>query len=539
MVYKNLGHFHSPKSMTSAAITIQRAWRNCEGLISLGNQLDCECFENLRDDKPALVHFGSFATPEKISVFQRWMKKLLVRTKVLDAEILALDNNLIMCFFIDANEDRFHGADALILAADLLVTDVLDMALGYFDVIRELEKRIRAFLVEYATWSEVSSVGFLSQLRNDVIVTVYYAARPATIDDDIRSQEKLRRLMVMYTVMYRDASKFRSSPVYLAIILARRSTFCKSVVSQAKMLHQMVIEDNVDFNIPLEKSIPELVSKHSSGGKIIDSQALRDDVMCVLVCAVDDGDILEIIADTCHEARHFPGDVFAERVMVIVLHIMSNSPRLEQVNLEWDAKKSTRPLDALVYSVRVLRNVIENEVVDVVSQTLPQYFDNDNKIPNVLALSVLKITDTTLTSLWIASCLCARSKKEIGALAAGNPFVLLEFFNTSVLKLVIDNTTPDLLDLERLPEFLLHDRERLVVVRLELSFGVFTPRVLMEYINADRWMGKYKPGPSFLDAVEKFRKILVFCRWVHGDFVCKLIVGMANAMTDSSKSDGA
>ena len=136
---------------TSAAITIQRTWRNFEGIVALGKKLDCECFENLRDDKPELVHFESFATKEKISVFQLWMKKLLARANVPDAEILALDSNLTMCFFIDANEGRFSGADALVLAADLLVTDLLDLALGYFDVAGELERRVRNFLVEYST----------------------------------------------------------------------------------------------------------------------------------------------------------------------------------------------------------------------------------------------------------------------------------------------------------------------------------------------------------------------------------------------------
>lgn len=522
---------------TSAAITIQRTWRNFEGIVALGKKLDCECFENLRDDKPELVHFESFATKEKITVFQLWMKKLLARANVPDAEILALDSNLTMCFFIDANEGRFSGADALVLAADLLVTDLLDLALGYFDVVGELERRVRNFLVEYSTWSEVSVAGFLRQLRNDVIVTICKCVRRPAATELLVLQFK--RLMIMYTRMDRQASNFMSSPVYMAILLASRSIFSRPVVSQGRMLHEVVIEENVDFSIPLEQSIPELISKHSKSGEIVDTQAFRDDVLCVLVCAVNDGDTLERIADTCHETRLFPGGVFAERVMVVVLQIMSSSPRLDQINREWGAKKSTRPLDALVYSIRILRNVIENEAVDLVCQTLPQYFDNDNRIPNVMAYSVLQVANTTLTSLWIASNFGVCSKKEIGALAAGNPFVLLDFFNTSVLRLVLENATTDLLDLERLPEFLHYDRERLVLVRLELSLGVFTPRVLMEYINSERWMGKDTPGPSFLEIVEKFRKILVFCRWVHGDFVCKLIVGMANAMSDSSKSDGA
>ncbi len=481
----------------------------------------------LRDDKPESVHFGGFAVPEKISVFQLWIRKLLLRTNVQDAELLACNHRLMMCWFVAANEDRFRGADGLIIAADILVTDLLDMVLGYFDVIRELENRIRTFIVEYTQWHQASAVGFFRELRTEVIVTIYNCVRRPAVAEILML--KFRRLMIMYSMMdNRSASEFKSSPVYRAILLASRSSYFEPVVSQGKMLHEFVIEDDYDFTIPLEKSIPELASKHTKDGSIIDTPALRDDVMCVLVGAVDDGMLLERIADTCHEARHFSGVEFSERLMGILQYIMSNSPIWERVSLEWEAKKSTKPLDALVYSLRVLRNTIENEAVDLVHQGLPQFFDNDNRIPNAMAFSVLQVRKTVLTSAWITSALSVCSKDEVGALSVGNPFALLDFFNTAVLRLVLDNTD-DLLDPARLPEFLHYDRERLILVRLELSLCSFKPKVLMEYINSERWMGDGIPGPSFLGMVEKFRKILVFSRWVHGDSVCPLIVGMARA----------
>jgi hypothetical protein len=73
-------------------------------------------------------------------------------------------------------------------------------------------------------------------------------------------------------------------------------------------------------------------------------------------------------------------------------------------------------------------------------------------------------------------------------LSKGNPFVLLEFFNQSVLDMVVlEASNEDFLTEIKIPEFLRLDREKLTEIRLDLSTCDFEPKHLMEIINSSKW----------------------------------------------------
>jgi hypothetical protein len=182
--------------------------------------------------------------------------------------------------------------------------------------------------------------------------------------------------------------------------------------------------------------------------------------------------------------------------------------------------------------VRVLRNLLENRTLDVVRQTLPRDFDFDRHALGGSVFAAMKVDKSRRTRAWIASSLQYRSDDEISALCIGNPYATLEFFDTSVLRLVTD-CSMDFLTEDVIPEFLYRDIARLVAIRLELSLVSFDPWALMEFVNSRKWIGSRPPSSSLVDVMEKLRKILLVNRWLHSDSIRPLIGKLARDEMDS------
>ena len=107
---------------------------------------------------------------------------------------------------------------------------------------------------------------------------------------------------------------------------------------------------------------------------------------------------------------------------------------------------------------------------------------------------------------------------------------LLEFFNQSILEMVVNKNTiigETFLTEEKLPEFLRYDRAKLIDIRLDLSTCDFDLRHFTELVNSGKWMGSSTCTLTLVHASDKLRRILQLNRYFHGQGVCRSIVEMA------------
>lgn len=232
--------------------------------------------------------------------------------------------------------------------------------------------------------------------------------------------------------------------------------------------------------------------------------------------------------------------IFSTRIVEMLMDLLlANAPSFaDRVNTVWKKLKDSRPLMALVFAVRVLRNMLDNADVDYVRQRM-RFFMVDNN-PTAAAFSVMQVTEHERTMKWIDHCIRnVQDQNILIHLSKGNPFVLLEFFNQSVLDMVVVTTNleasnEDFLTEIKIPEFLRLDREKLTEIRLDLSTCDFEPKHLMEIINSRKWKNEVashhneeKCPAVIFQASEKLRRILQLNRFFYGQIICRHIVERA------------
>jgi hypothetical protein len=499
------------------------------------------------------VNPGFLIQPENIMVYKLWLLKLFIRSGIPDATELSSNHCLVVCWFVSVHKQQqnWGGGDAdetttttsdLTLAADNLVTSFLNFLQGDFKYIRELEADVREFVDVFTAWRVIHSQRFNTRLRHSVIETVYGLVRHtrAPASELVR----FKRLTALYAVMDPGARNFKASPVYRCIVIASGSSFWTPYISQAKFIHALLHDDK--FIVSIDKSIPELQSKHSSSSStssgdcqiiIVDSKALREDLMSTIIGSVEDAATLERIANVFYETEKDTPLVFSTKVIEVLMEILSDTPFAARIDSVWEKLKDSRPLMALVFSVRVLRNMLDNAAVDFVRQNMGVFSVDDN--PTAAAYSVMQVTEHERTLKWIDHCLKMYDPDMIEALSDGNPFALIEFFNQSVIDLVVpqkkeddpvDNSSLFLTDYESVPEFLRLDRERLMDIRLDLSTTAtssFETKHFVELVNSSKWMAPYPPPVILVQSANKLRRILQLDRFFHGQSICRHIVEMA------------
>lgn len=514
--------------MENNAAKIQRAWRNFrnEGIVSLGRKLDGGCFDFMRQQQYDRVDMVEFANPEKISLFQKWLIKIFLRTSAPpDVHLLAKNSRILLCFYVEIFKSKFSaGSRDLVDAASRLVANLFSLMKGRLDGIRSIGVEMSEFIRLFGVWHSSFFQQFIVQLRGDVIYLIYMGVMSNAVGSDVVFS-KFRTSVSMYTLMDREAADLKSSPVYMAILMARNSKYCSSNAdfSDSKILHEFIIEKSFDYKVPLEKTIPFLLTDHSRAGRLIDSQSLRDDLMCSMLLFTNQGNLMELVAETFQSTRGCNTVEFCSRTMALLLNIISSTSAVSAIHSVWDANKEHSPLETLVLAVRMVRNMSENTFVGIARTSLQTYMDTETFIPTMTAYQILRTDKFNRTCAWITAYMSKCSREEVVALSNSNPFALHEFFNRAMLNLVLDNGSVDLLGDDLLPEFLVYDQERLQNIRLEFSLHSFDDRHLMELINSGRWIGRTTPPPQFFQMAEKFQRILKLGYWVNGDCVSSAV----------------
>jgi hypothetical protein len=275
---------------------------------------------------------------------------------------------------------------------------------------------------------------------------------------------------------------------------------------------------------------------------------------CLLSC-VNEGDVLEQIADAFYATRDSDTRGFASAIIAVLGDIFRGSATVEgMVEAEWRENEGGDPLRAIVQCVCKARNMLDNSAVRYIRQAMNQ-FVSENTIAQP-ALNLLQVRKTERANRWIQALIFSRRDEitRMMALSAGNPFALLEFFNESMLELVLilpnntttttndnnddNNTIIDYLSNEYCPEFLCFDRDRLIDIRLDLSSSsMCSPAIttiklehLSELVTADRWMGpSYACTPTVRRSAVILRRVLQLHRYCHGHMLCSLVMDAATA----------
>jgi hypothetical protein len=501
------------------ATKIQRAWRDA-GIISLGCKLDCQCFALMREQRHDRVDMGEFVNPEKIQLFQRWLIKIFLRTSVpSEVRLFAKDNRILLCFFVEIFRSKFAaGSSDLVDAAFHLVANLLRLMKGEFDGIWRIGAQVSDFVRLIGVWHSEFSQQFVVQLRGDVIFLTYLSLMSKNVvSESIYS--RFRTSLSMYTLFDSRAGELKSTPVYKAILMARSSKYSSftSAFSNCKVLHEFIIEKSLDYTVAVEKTIPMLLTDHSSAGRLVDSQSLRDDLMCLMLFFTNRGNTMELVAETFKATKDCSTAEFSARVMALLLQIISSTSVVAGIRSEWDANKEHRPLETLVLAVRTVRNISENTFIGLSRPDLLQCINLETFTPTTMAYTVLRVEKLQRTCVWITASVAKCSNEEVSALSEKNPYAFHEFFYRSVFDLVLDNYSRDFLADDHMPEVLMHDLERLRTFRFEFSLHPFETRHLMEFVNSGRWIGSTPPPPSFLQMAEKFQRVLKLCYWIHGE----------------------
>ena len=509
----------------ASATRIQRSWRSFrdEGIVSIGRRLDGECFVFMRGQRYDRVDMVEFATPDRICLFRKWLLKIFLRTSVPSAEqVLAKDGRVILCFFVELFKSKFTAGSPsdLVVMASRLVANLLSLMEGRLDGIRGIGAEVSEFVRLFVVWHSSFFQQFIVQLRSDVIHLIFMSVMHGDVVSEVLFS-RFRSNLAMYTLMDPEAAKLKFSPVYRAIQMARYSKYSvfQAEFWNKKVMHEFIIERRLEYKVPLDKTLPFLLVDHSRAGRLVDSPSLRDDLMCLMILLASQGNLMELVSDTFQATKDCNTTEFSFRAMEVLLHVVSSSSAVAAIRLEWDANKDHCPLETLVLAVRMLRNLSENRLVDLACPSAQLCIDPETFTPTIAAYHVLKAEKYDRTCAWITSFIATCPREEVRALSVSNPFALHGFFNKAMLNLVLDNGSKDLLGDDLLPEFLVHDQERLRDIRFEFSLHQFDARHLMELVNSGRWIGRTAPPPAFLQSAEKFQRIIKLGYWVHGDCV--------------------
>jgi hypothetical protein len=515
--------------MLASATKIQRAWRKYGGLTANGRGIESDFIVRMRNDEYQLADPGYLAAPQNLAKFRTWLHKLLARCSVPDAAQLALDPGAVSCWFVIAHRARWQeNAPDLVERAEELVSNFLDLQEGKFENIRELPVDLNNFLEAFTSWKETDLRQFNQRLRRSMIELVCRAVRQTS--ESVAFQ--VRSLTALYKLMDHEAESFHQSVVYISIKLASKSEFWNPSVSQAKLIHELILESN--FSVSVDRSIPKLHAKHSVDGHIVDSQLLREDLMSSLMSSFVDAETLERVANIFHSTRDSSSAVFCNAVFGVIKDLTENTSVEEHIRREWDTNKDSRPLDSVVTMVRIVRNLLDNAAIDYVRQNLGRFITNNNIM--AATFSILQVRETVRTWEWAASALARCDIGMLAALSDGNPFALLEIFNQSVLELVFKPIDIDFLTTDHLPEFLRYDQERLIDIRLDLATSSTQCELkhLIEFVTARRWIGpSHACTPAVVQAAKRLRGFLDFSRACHGQMICHQFMGTAKLMVES------
>lgn len=527
----------SPETTTiiAAAVVIQRAWRRSENLASLARKLDGDFIAKMKAEQYSSADPCSMLQQEMRENFKQWVRKLLIRggSTLNPEELCRRSLEISACWLLVVLKDErafWQENSPLISAAVNLVESFLDLHDGDFEFLRDLDIEINGFLNELDLWRQHESRQFFPVLRRSVVELLHRVLISRPQD----AAFSLKRQLTLYSVLDSSAaSALIESNVYRAVYLASKNEFWKSAtVSRAKTLHEIIIHNGV-YTVPVSQSFPSLSTKHAArdDGRIVDSPAFRDDIMSCLLSCVNEGDVLEQIADMFYATKGNNTREFADAVIAVFRDIFRGSAVLEGViEAEWSAKGDSEPLEAIVHCVCKARNMLDNAAVGYIRESAEQFISENTIAAPVLNL--LQVRKLDRTQRWIHALLPACSKETIAALSAGNPFALLEFFNASVLGLVLSGSqvVVDYLSQDHIPEFLHFDRDRLVDIRLDLSTSSPTlePKHLTELVTADRWMGpSHACTPTVRRSAEILRRVLQLHRYCHGHVLCSFIVDAA------------
>ena len=288
--------------MLLATKKIQRTWRHNRGMAALSKHLECDCLEKLRQHSPETANPSFLIRPENIVMYKRWLLKLFIRAGLPNANELSSHHYLVVCWFVSVHKRRWRD-EILALAADNLVYSLLEfLQCNYKQHIRNLGDEVQTFISVFTTWRVANLKRFNVRLRYSVIQMVYsmvkHTATPAS------ELMPFRRLTALYAVMDPESRNLKLSPVYKSIIMASGNSLWapQQNISHAKYVHALLHDSR--FIVSVEKSIPELESRNTVGGQVVDSKALRCDVMSVIMGSVDDPESLERIANAFHEMEN-------------------------------------------------------------------------------------------------------------------------------------------------------------------------------------------------------------------------------------------
>ena len=503
-----------------AAAIIQRAWLS-NGIAAVADRLNCfPVFDMIRNDN--LYHAELTTFIEAGDDFRVWVYKLLVRCGVPEALRLSSDPDLRVCWVIVVYSAHFHGDAGLVDAASELVTSLLEFLDEEYGTMRTtMSTEIKDFLNKYMEWKASNFTEFMGNLRVELIEKMYNARRRTHV---LGVESEFRNLHAMYCLMDNSLTGFTSTNVYRAIQLATETKCWVPAVSKAKIMHELILNKN--HNVPFCDSLPELSSKHTVNGRIVDSIALRDDMMSTLIGFVDEAVVLDEVAEAFHRTKTYDTVLFANEIFPVFMAIAIDTSLGQQVRSEWESGKESRPLETLVLVFRMIRNLLDNTVIDVGRVSMAGDIHLGSLTRQTWAM--MQVSETKRSIEWIHSSIQKYSRAAIAALASSNPYALIEFFDNSFLELVLEKGTTDFLDEHRLPEFLRFDRDRLVLVRLDLSMHSFKPKDFMELVNAEKWMGPRACPPSLIQTSKQFRAMLRLNRFCHGQLINSLVVRHAN-----------
>lgn len=532
------------KEVSSAALTIQRAWRASESLSDLAKTFNALSFDHIRAERFSSVDLSIILQLCADDNFRVWLLKLLYRggsTKD-PREVTQRVREIAYCWPMVVAKELWPEDSPLIRAATSLVDLFLDLHSGDFEHLVFLELEVNDYLDELDRWMQHDAKPFSEQLRNDILEflhsTVFY--HTGNVNGMAFS---LKRLLTLYGFLFPcDFAAFEQSHVRKALHLARTNEFTAcAVVHMSKILHEILINDGKYF-VPLSHSFARLSAKHTYHGKILDSRSLRQDLLCCLLSFVDQVESMEKIVNAFHATLESTSAECARAFFVILKDVSNVTWVTGAMDAQWNAHVSSDPLKAIILCVQLVRNALDNAAISFTGQSMSRFISENTIAPP--AMKLLQVCSSKRTKRWINALLPACDISMLDALSKGSPFALLDVFNDSVLGLVFFSDgsgaemVVDYLSTEHCPEFLHNDRERLVDIRLDV-FSVCSPaferRHFKELVTAGKWMGPaYACTVTVQRCAEILRRVLQLHRYCHGHMLCNLIMDSATELLESS-----
>jgi hypothetical protein len=503
---------------------IQRAWRRTRGMGFAGRRLKeaYPFFTLLRENK--LSDPCVLLSPGLLGYFVCWVRKLLIRGGSPDEEVefITANPDIMACWVVVLHVRNFSSEVADL--SETLADSFLQLLDEQYGAIRSLASDMKTFASAYSEWRMMYSVSLLGGLRLTLTEKLNYALRSGRMTDPfVHSMIDFQSLHALFCMVDRNIQGFVRSNVCKALLVASKNP-CKVVgVHVAKAMHDLIL--NKDHVIHIDQSTPQLSTRNTVNGRIVDSKGLRNDMMSVMVGFVDDAAVLEEIADAFYETQNSPA--FAAEIFEVLMKIAMETPIASEIRSAWESGKEGSPLEALVYAIRMMQNLIDNKNIE--SARLIMAMDINPTSLTRQTWATMQITQKSQTCAWVRDLIQTKcSCQRISAMAASNPYALIEFLDTALVRLVLDSVPDvDYLAQDRLPEFLVHDHDRLTLLRSELSTHPVQPEDFLELVNAREWMGPSPCPLAVLHAAKLLRSMLDLCRFCHGQMLNAVVVGIA------------